>query len=981
VAKRPSQSPARPKAAPAAPPLEPVGESDNHRLIVGVGASAGGLEAFKHFLEYLPARTGMTFVFIQHLDPARKSLLVELLGGFTKIPVVLAEDGAVLEADRVYVIPPDATLTVTRGALHLVVPAPAREHRRPIDAFLATLAEDQGELAVAIILSGGGSDGSEGVRAIKENGGLTLAQASSDDHAMSGMPSSAAATGQVDFVLPVEAMPAKLAEYRRHLIAVDAEKGPDGTRQDAPRYLARICQLLRAGIGHDFSHYKEKTMVRRVQRRMQILQINSVPDYVEHLRKQPGELRLLFQELLIGVTQFFRDASAFEALEQEVIPKIVERHGADDAIRVWVPGCATGEEAYSIGILLKEATLKRQASPLIQVFGTDINEQAIEAARTARYRAAQIAGVDPVRLKRWFAIDGDEYCPIREIRELCIFATHSVIKDPPFSRLDLISCRNLLIYLDPELQDRLTRVFHYALRPGGALFVGTSEGMARHIRLFTVADKRHRIFERSESTSELPDLPVPARNDAPAANPSGPRPVAAREDVIERAARRVMEKHAPAYVVIDRNHEILRFSGQTGRYLGPSPGTASLNLFGLLQRSLRPGVRGAVQEALATRRQSIHEAITLETDGDRHLVDLIVEPFPEPHDTGVCIVAFRDRHGAPARGAADKVRSGGPANPQTAELEAELAGTRVRLQATIDELETANEEMKSANEEYQSVNEELQSANEELETSKEELQSVNEELQTVNTELNNKNEVLGRANSDLRNLLDSTEIATIFLDSDLCVTNFTPALTDLFPLREVDRGRPITEIVGRLHYGELKTDVERVLRTLASVEREVSVAGNSSTFITRVRPYRTVDNVIDGVVITFVDITDRKHREREMARLAAIVESSIDAIIGHAPDGTITSWNAGAEMMLGYTVEEAIGKPITMLFAADRHAEVAALIDALKRGERLRHLDGEWVRKNRSRVRVSANVFPVIVDGAIKAISLLGRDVGERQSS
>ena len=503
VKRQPKPAPRPTARAPATAPRsgEPAAP-DELRLIVGVGASAGGFEAFRTFLGHFPAQTGMALVYVQHLDPTRKSLLVELLGRLTDMPVLAAEDGAALTPDRVYVIPPDATLTVANGTLHLAVPAPAREFRRPIDSFLTSLAEDQGELAVGIILSGGGSDGTEGVRALKENGGLTLAQASGDDHAMTGMPGSAAATGQVDFVLPVEAMPAKLIEYRRHLIAVRAEKGSDGTRQDAAKHLTRIFHMLRQAVGHDFSHYKEKTLVRRIQRRMQVLQIDDVPAYIEHLQKQPGELQLLFQEMLIGVTRFFRDAEVFEALEHDVIAKIVEQKtGADEAIRVWVPGCATGEEAYSIAILIREATIKHRISPSVQIFGTDIDDQAIQAARSARYRLAQVEGVTPARLKRWFTNDGDSYSPIREIREMCIFATHSVIKDPPFSRIDLVSCRNLLIYLDPELQERLARVFHYALRPGGFLFLGTSESLGRNNQLFTVAHKGHRFFLRQRGAA------------------------------------------------------------------------------------------------------------------------------------------------------------------------------------------------------------------------------------------------------------------------------------------------------------------------------------------------------------------------------------------------------------------------------------------------------------------------------------------------
>jgi two-component system CheB/CheR fusion protein len=977
VAKRRPRKPSaeRRRAAAAAEPSLAVAAAapggSGHCLVVGVGASAGGLEAFRGFLEHIPAPVGMAFVFVQHLDPARKSMLVELLSSYTDLTVVEAEDGAQAAADHVYIIPPDCTLTIEQGRLHLSKPAPSREHRRPIDSFLSSLAIDQGELAVGIILSGGGNDGSEGITAIKEAGGLTIAQASAGEHALSGMPSSAAATGNVDHVLPLAAMSARLTEYRDHLNVVRAAKGPDGTRRDAPAYLTQICALLRTGLGHDFSHYKEKTLVRRVQRRMQVLQIDEVPAYIDYLRAEPAELDLLFQELLISVTQFFRDHVAFEILEHEVISRIADGHGADDDIRVWVPGCATGEEAYSIAILLREAIIKRQVSPRIQIFGTDINDLSIQTARAARFHPSTVATIPPTRLARWFVKDGDEYCPIKEIRELCIFSTHSVIKDPPFSRLDLISCRNLLIYLDTSLQDRLLNVFHYALRPGGFLFVGTSEGVTRHGKLFNVADKRSRIFVRREgAAAPAPELPAVVRV-LPQLPPGRGTPP---EDGLERNARRTIEKYTPAFVVIDGDYEIMRFGGRIGRYLGPSPGAASLNLFNLLIRPLRPIARAALQRCSVNHAPLVQEGIELEDEGSRHTIDLIVEPIADPSEASMFLIAFRDRHAPSPR---RRSRAGkGDAKPggQGTELEAELAITRARLQATIDELETANEEMKSANEEYQSVNEELQSANEELETSKEEMQSINEELQTVNAELNSKNDVLSRANSDLRNLLDSTEIATVFLGTDLRVSNFTPAMTDLFHLRENDRGRPLTEIVSRIDYVELESDVERVLRTLAPIEKEVSIPQDGSTFIMRLRPYRTVDNVIDGVVITFVDITQRTRHERELARLAAIVESSLDAIIACDPHGTITSWNAGAEGLLGYAAREMIGSSMETVVPEDGRGALPDILERIRQGERIQHFDSEWVAKDRRRVAVSANIHPITIpDGADVGISWIAR--------
>ncbi len=537
-----------------------------------MGASAGGLEAFRAFFDAMPADNGMAFVLVQHLDPHHRSMLVELLSKHTGMAVTETADGTPVAANRVYVIPPDATLTVSGGVLRVVKPAPAREHRRPIDTFFASLAEDQGENAVSIVLSGTGSDGALGVRAVKEHGGLTLAQGGADASAMAGMPHSAAATGQVDYIMPVEGMPKALLEYQQYLVRVADQKDGDGNRRDAKPHLGEIFALLRTRLGHDFSQYKPSTLIRRVQRRMQVLRVDTVPAFIEHLRKEPRELELLFREFLIGVTQFFRNPEVFAALEAAVVPKLVMELNAEDPVRIWVPGCATGEEVYSIAVLVREAMERHGVAPKVQIFGTDIDDAAVAVARHGRYRKS-IVGMSPERMERWFAEDGEDYCPVKDIREMCVFSVHSVTKDPPFSRLDLISCRNLLIYMDAELQDRVMRTFHYALRPGGYLCLGQSESLTRNAKLFETIDKKHRIFQRAENSAAAPPVfaaPVPPRPDVPA------QPAAARTaDRIDHIGQRIMEKHSPAYVIIDRQHEILRFSGgEVGRYLEPSPGRA-----------------------------------------------------------------------------------------------------------------------------------------------------------------------------------------------------------------------------------------------------------------------------------------------------------------------------------------------------------------------------------------------------------------------
>ncbi|TGX54977.1 PAS domain S-box protein [Sphingomonas gei] len=871
-------------------------------LIVGIGASAGGLEAYRSFFAHMPPDSGMAFILVQHLSPDHDSLLAELLGKVTGMRVIQAADGVTVDPDCVFVIPPDATMTITGGRLKVVKPAPPRDQRRPIDTFFESLAMDRGENAIGIILSGTGSDGSIGVVAIKEHGGLTLAQAEFDHQALQGMPRSASLTGHVDEVLAVEEMPARITAYQSHLSSVADKKDREGARQDAASHLSTIMKALRARTGHDFGEYKEKTLLRRLQRRMQVLQLDTPDAYIALYREQPEELDLLFRELLIGVTQFFRDPAAFEALSATVLSDLVAAKGADEDLRIWVPGCATGEEVYTIAILVREAMAARRSRPRVQIFGTDIDDRAVAIARQGRYRSP-IAGVSGPRLERWFTDEDDECGVVPEIRDMCVFSAHSVIKHPPFSRLDLISCRNFLIYVDPPVQDRIMRTFHYALKPGGHLFLGSSESVARSSGLFLARDKKHRIFERRAIEGlSLPDVSGGGRgtDQKPAAHASA----ATAEDHLDKSARRVMERYYPPHVVIDRRHQIVRFSpGAIGQYLEPSPGAPSFALFDILHKALRGPVRAVLQEVQASNGAARREHLPVRVAGLPRLVTLIAEPMGDRGaEAGLIVLAFQDGGAGVSEGTT--VQS----SESSLALEQELRTTRAQLQATIDELEFANEEMKSSNEEYQSVNEELQSSNEELETAKEEMQSVNEELQTINVEMANKNDLLGRLNSDLKNLLESTEIASLFLDKDLRVRSYTAGVTDIFHLRDADIGRPITEIVSLLDYSDLARDVRSVLRKLAVVERQVALLTGEMTFVLRMRPYRTLDNVIDGVVLTFVDITERDAadaaRHQTEAYLRLLVDSTADGIYCVDRDGATTLCNASFLRMFGFEREE-----------------------------------------------------------------------------
>ncbi len=834
--------------------------------VVGIGASAGGIGALEALLPLLKADSGTAFVIVQHLDPNHQSLLVSLLSRDTEIPVVEATDRMPIEPDHIYVIPRNATLTMSVDHLRLGPIAEHRGQRAPIDAFFISLAEAKGENAACVILSGTGSDGTVGLRAIKEHGGLTIAQ---DGAEYDGMMRSAVRTGMVDFVLPIDEIPSKLDDYFQHLIEIDGRKGPDGVRQETVGHLANICALLRLRTGHDFSGYKDKTVTRRVQRRMQVLQIDEVPDFIERLRKEPQELDALLQDLLIGVTNFFRDPQAFEALEREVIPHLFEGKGPDDTVRVWVPGCSTGEEAYSIAMLLREHGPKDQAAPKLQIFASDIDEESLQLARVGRYPSTIVTDVPPARLERYFVREDGTYRIVSDLREICLFSAHNLLRDAPFSKLDLIACRNLLIYLTPDLQNRLIPLFHYALNDSGYLFLGTSENVTRHSRLFATVDKSHRIFKRRPQIERrLPEFPLTAPEGALRRVPPAHRTTVEHEPLQTMAERQLLDRYSPAYVVINADGELIHGSGRTGKYLELAPGAPRMDIFSMARTGLRADLRVGVHKAVSTGQVAIQKSIVVGTNGGRQTIDLVVQPMRAGASQEMLyLVVFQDVGGIRMASESESAGVEELESDNLRQLEMELRTTRERLQTTTEELESSNEELKSGNEELSSMNEELQSANEELETSKEELQSINEELQTVNAELNARVEELSRANSDIANLLESTQIATVFLDRNLAVKSFTPAAKDVFRLVESDTGRPITHVRARFRSDTVQEDAERVLRTLSTIEHQVESNYNDARYMMRMMPYRTVDDVIGGVVITFVDITKISAAEMRIGEL------------------------------------------------------------------------------------------------------------------
>jgi two-component system CheB/CheR fusion protein len=951
--------------------------------VVGMGASAGGLEAFQKFFDAMPPDSGLAFVLVQHLDPRHDTLMPELLSKHTRMPVRQVRDETPVERDRVYVIPANATLTIEGGILRVRTPADNENRRTPIDTLFRSLAEDQGGNAVCILFSGSGTDGTLGLRAVKEHGGMTMAQSPESAHHDS-IVRSAIATGMVDHVLLPEAMPGKLVEYAAYLRNLQRRR-PQVLLEEADNYLVRICELLRRKTGHDFSRYKKATLVRRIQRRMQVLQALSVSGYVERLRSDPGELDLLFSDLLIGVTHFFRDPESFEALEREIVPRLVARAGSEDSLRIWTPGCATGEEAYSVAMLLREAMARAQTVAKVQIFAGDIDDEALEFARQARYPEGIAEQVTPQRLERFFTRRGHTYHVNQEIRELCLFSRHNVIRDPPFSRLDLIVCRNLLIYLENDLQRYLASLFHYALKPGGYLFLGPSESFAGPPDLFRVVDKKHRIFERNEMLraappripQQLPAGPAPAKA-APGSAP--PHRAGGRAELVQSLERLLLESYAPAWVIVNTQSEVVYFSPRTGRFLEPPAGSPNVDVVGMARQGLRLDLRTALHKAVKSGQTVVHKGVTVMANGDVHRINLVVRPVTElGNEPGLFMIVFqelgppRSREQAEAEG--DVPQAG---DPHAQQLESELKSTKEHLQATIEELETSNEELKSANEELQSSNEELQSTNEELQTSKEELQSVNEELETINLELGKKVEELDRAHSDLHNLLQSTQIPTLFLDNEARIKKFTQAATDVFRLIETDVGRPLADIAPRFADGNLVVDAKEVIRTMAVKERRVWLADGSASYVMRILPYRRMDGVVDGVVITFLDVTRLDRALEQQARLATIIESSRDAIVGRDFEGTITSWNQGATDLLGFSEAEAVGKSVSIIVPRDMLGQVDTTHERVKNGDAIPPFETARLTKDGRRIPVSATIAPIReTNGRIVGAAAVFRDITE----
>ena len=866
----PSKKPTPKRSQPTAGRTEsrPV-PSQIHFPVVGVGASAGGLEALQAFFDAMPNDTGMAFVVVTHQLPGHASLLPELLGRHTTMPVAAIDDRMAVLPDRIYVSPPGKRVAILDGALHLTDLVRDGKPKLPIDFFLRSLARELKQRAVCIVLSGTGTDGTLGLRAIKSDAGMAMVQ---DEHSAryAGMPQSAAATLLADYVLAPELMPQELVAYVRRSGGAASLQDTTDPRHDG--VFKHIFGLLHRRTGQDFGWYKISTVRRRVERRMKVHQAESPVQYVRFLEANPHELDLLFRELLISVTSFFRDPEAFKVLKSE-LAKVLASHRHDRPLRIWVPGCATGEEAYSIGMVVAELAEQQKAWVGAQIFGTDLDAQAVEFARAGLYPQGVAANVGRTRLARFFVPEDSHYRINKEIREMMVFAAHNVIKDPPFTKLDLISCRNVLMYLHPEMQQRLVPLFHYALVPGGLLMLGTSETTGNCDGLFSPIDRIWKLYRRGQgapraiarSAVHTARQPLLSRSSSHVP-PSGGAPS------VSAGVEKLLLERAPPTVIINHRGDIAFIHGKTGAYLEPSPGEPSSNLFTMARHGLRTELSSAVRRASAQDDEVVHRGVVV-GDDDHLLVDVRVQKIDDPESLrGLFRVTFE-----PSAVPRERTKSRpGQRSPRGLRVERELAQTRDTLHGTIEALQGSNEELKSSNEELQSTNEELQSANEELETSKEELQSLNEELQTVNAELQTKMDELARANDDMQNLLDSTAIATLFLDRDLRIKRFTNQAREIIRLVAGDVGRSIDDIVSHLRYDRLIADARRVLETLTPHEAEVQTNLGEWRLL-RMLPYRTSLNVIDGVVVTLVDI-DRVKRAELLASSREFAQSIVQTV-------------------------------------------------------------------------------------------------------
>ena len=956
--------------------------------VVGIGASAGGLAAFEAFFSGMPANSepGMAFILVQHLAPDHTSILSDIIQRYTRMQVFEVEDGMQLQINCTYIIPPNRDMALLNGYLQLMVPTTPRGQRLPIDFFFRSLAQDQHERAIGVILSGTGSDGTLGAKAIKAEGGIVLAQEIKTAE-FDGMPRNIIATGLVDYIMPPAKMPAQIIAYTKHLFAQPSRL--TNNTVPAKNVMNKIFILLRNQTGHDFSLYKPNTICRRIERRMTVHQIDAIDFYLKYLQQNPAEVTALFNDLLIGVTSFFRDPNAFLALEKLIIPELFTVKSEEKTIRIWSTACSTGEEAYSIAILFQEYLDLLKQNFKIQIFATDIDREAIAIARAGFYPTNITQDISPERLARFFILDtdGNGYRVNKTIRDMLIFSEHNVVNDPPFSRLDLISCRNLLIYMSTVLQNKLIPLLHYALNPGGILFLGSAETLGEHNDLFMTLDPKAKIYKSlaSFNKNHLNFMPS-TLGQAIASLKDTNKPAASLQiSLRELTENAILQQVAPASALVNENGDILYLHGRAGMFLEPAPGESSINnILKMAREGLLADLTISLNKAIKTREIVFCPHVRVKTNSHFSLVNLTIRPVnispTKKHMTSIYLITLEEAQNTQATQATQATQEDSSLNTDARiiELKNELKIKEDYIQAFHENMENTNQELKCSNEEMQSINEELQSSNEELETSKEELQSVNEELGTVNAELQAKLLELSQSNNDMNNLLAGTGIATIFLDLQLRILRFTSATSKIMNLILSDIGRPVSHLaLNLINYDHFLEDTQNVLTSLNPKVADVQTS-DEKWFTMRIQPYRTIDNVIEGVVITFAEITEIVHSREALRRMAVIIRDAHDAIIMQKLDGTITAWNSGATRLYGWSEREALSMNIRSLIPNELQEKELLTVQRLSVAEVLEPYHTHRIHQNGALIPVSITATALVNDfGQMYAISTTERGLTE----
>ncbi len=888
--------------------------------VIGIGASAGGLEALKQFFSSVPQDSGMAYIVVVHMMSGQKSLMPELLQKITSIPVLTVKNRNVIKPDHIYINPPDKHLTVCDGKFRLLV---LKKDKVPfsINEFLTSLAIEKKDMAAGIILSGTGTDGSMGIQEINKHGGLVAVQ-SKESAKYDGMPQSAVRTGTADIISPAGQMFEKIHQYYQSKSGHDNLANKDMGIDD-PNWLNKIFSILRNRVGHDFSYYKKNTLLRRISRRMGLKNMDHPNAYLDLLEESPNEANRLFQELLIGVTNFFRDPESFEQLEKKSLLNTLSQMKDEETFRIWVPGCSTGEEVYSLAIVFKECLDQLSKRVNLQLFGTDIDPDAIDKAREGVYPRTITGDVNPQRLKRYFVKENNAFRIRKEIRDCAIFSTQDVVKDPPFSKLNLVCCRNLMIYLNSEAQSKIIPLFHYTLVTEGILMLGSSETIGSYTKMFKPIDNKWKIFRKKEIPVSLREqiyFPSGITHRTPPGKENQFIAAKGKINLSRIAQTTILNQLSPVAVITDEKGDILHIQGKSGKYLEPPSGPPSSNILDMAREGLKIELSSALREICASGKEIYKQGIRVKTNGDYQHVNLRLKKIHEPRElSGRIMVVFEESGGDRQKNKTNKPGSSEWRKKEShrfADLEKELQNTRESHQITIEELESSNEELKSTNEELQSSNEELQSTNEELESSKEELQSLNEELQTVNSELQCKLDELTAAHDDMRNLMNSTEIATIFVDNNINIKRFTQETTAIVNLIQSDIGRPLNHVVSNLDYDDMIDDIEKVLKSLMPKNLEVKTT-DGSWYSMRIMPYRTTDNRIEGAVITFANISDQKQAAGQMQKAWQLTRAVFDlnnnplAVIN--TEGTIIIANSEFSSLMNASPETVVNQKILAL--------------------------------------------------------------------